>query len=79
MKGIKVSTSSSSSEEGIQKAADKRRELTRVNINGRGKAEATPRSELYQKLTAKGHPSLGLRRQESRRNSSPMMRRRSAA
>ena len=54
MKGIKVSTGSSSSEEGTQRAADKRRELTRVNINGRGKADAPPRSELYKKMTAKG-------------------------
>ena len=53
MRGIKVATGSSSSEEGTQRSADKKRELTRVNINGRGKT-GPPRSELYNKLAAKG-------------------------
>ena len=53
MRGIKVATSSSSSEEGNQRSADKKRELTRVNITGRGKTNPPLRSELYEKVTAK--------------------------
>ena len=39
MKGIKVSTGSSSSEDGNSKPTDNQRELIRVNISGRGKVE----------------------------------------